>query len=427
MPENSQKSTVNMLDLVFCLTSTGDLISPVIANHHKRVGYLAYRLARQLGMSQAEQKEIFLAGLMHDIGAFSIKERLELTESEPEHVHAHAFIGADILKNFPPLEHASEMVRYHHVPWADGAGTFFRGEPVPDASHLLHLADRTAVLLIPNRDVLGQIPGVCARIRAGSGTLFHPKMVEALLSISNHEYIWLDVIYDNLLAVMPPSLRSQDVELTLDEMVQLTEIFAHVIDFRSPFTARHSVGVAEVATRLAELMGFSPNECKMMLCAGHLHDLGKLAVPEEILEKADKLNPEEFNQMRSHTYYTYRTLQMIRGFETINLWASLHHERLNGKGYPFHLTRESIPLGSRVMSVADVFTAITEDRPYRKGMSQEAVLRVIDGMVENDSLCPRVVQVLKENLELLSQVRLSAQTRADQSYQHLRRVYQSYC
>ncbi|MPN10124.1 3'3'-cGAMP-specific phosphodiesterase 1 [bioreactor metagenome] len=278
------------------------------------------------------------------------------------------------------------------------------------------------MLIDPKRDVLGQIPSICEHILAGAGGLFMPELVETLLSISGHEYVWLDLVYDDILAVMPKNIHALDVELSLDEMVVLTEVFAHIIDFRSPFTARHSVGVAAVAAKLAELMGFSANECKMMLAAGHLHDLGKLAVPNEILEKADKLNPEEFNQMRSHTYFTYRTLQMIKGFETINIWASLHHERLNGKGYPFHLSGESIPLGSRVMAVADVFTAITEDRPYRKGMEEDAVLRVIRSMVKNESLCPKAAHVLQENLDVLSRVRLMAQTRADRKYQLVRNM-----
>src|SRR5690606_8284531 len=114
--------------------------------------------------------------------------------------------------------------------------------------------------------------------------------------------------------------------LNLDELIKLSEVFAYIIDFRSPFTANHSLGVAQVARKLAELAGFSENECKMMLIAGYLHDIGKLAISNEILEKPEKLETDEFNIIKSHVFYTYRTLESIKEFETINIWASLHHE-----------------------------------------------------------------------------------------------------
>ncbi len=410
---------VNMFDLIFCLTNTGDLISNEIANHHKKVAYLAFRIAQQYGMTNEEQREVFLAGLLHDIGAFSTDERLELAASEPENVHNHAFIGAGILENFLPLKRAASIIRYHHVPWENGAGAEFEGGKVPPQSHILHLADRIVVLIDPKRDILGQVKGICDKVRADSGRLYMPELVDAFLGISGHEYVWLDTVYDAIISIIPSMISFETILLTLEEVVDLTEIFANIIDFRSPFTAKHSLGVAHVAEKLAQLSGFSENECKMMLVAGYLHDLGKLAVSNEILEKADKLDPEEFNQIRSHTFFTYRTLQVVREFSMINTWASMHHERLNGKGYPFHLTAKDIPLGSRIMAVADVFTAITEDRPYRKGMNREQAYRVINNMAANGSLCPYVCAILFEHYEQLNETRENAQKRADEKYRHL--------
>jgi len=95
-----------------------------------------------------------------------------------------------------------------------------------------------------------------------------------------------------------------------------------------------------------------------MEIAGYFHDLGKLRVPKEILEKPGKLSTEEFNIIKSHTYHTYRILSHIPNFETINWWASFHHERLNGSGYPFRINAFNFPLGSRIMAIADVFTLL---------------------------------------------------------------------
>jgi len=108
-----------------------------------------------------------------------------------------------------------------------------------------------------------------------------------------------------------------------------------------------------------------------MEVAGNLHDLGKMVIPNSILNKPDKLNKEETAIMRQHTYFTYTVLNSIGGISQIAEWAAFHHERLDGSGYPFHLGADKLGIGSRIMAVADVFTAISEDRPYRKGMSQQ--------------------------------------------------------
>ncbi len=408
---------ISMYDLVISITNLSDMINSCVTDHNRQVAYLAYRISQCFGLSLEQQRDIFLAGLLHDIGAFSTGERMELLHREPKTVHEHAFIGAAALEHFTQLRNEADIVRYHHVPWNDGKGKEFLGGNVPLASHILHLADRIAVRIDAKSNVIGQIKDICGKIKRESGGLFMPELVDAFMQISNHECVWLDTVYNPLLTILPSMMIFDTMELTLDEVIELTEIFANLIDFRSPFTAKHSLGVAAVAERLAELVGFSENECKMMLVAGNLHDLGKLAVSNEILEKADALGVEEFNQIRSHTFYTYRTLQPIKGFETINTWASLHHERLDGTGYPFHLKAEDIPLGSRVMAVADVFTAITEDRPYRKGMDKAQVLRVIGDMMHNGSLCPYVSNILIDNFNALDALRTAAQDRASQRFQ----------
>ncbi len=159
-------------------------------------------------------------------------------------------------------------------------------------------------------------------------------------------------------------------------------------------------------------MGFSPIECNMMLIAGYLHDLGKLAIDNSVLEKPDKLNTEEYQKMRSHSYYTYQLLSNISSFAPITEWASFHHERLDGKGYPFHINGDKLSLGSRIMAVADVFTAVTENRPYRKGMEDSHAKKVLNDMVEDGALDRNVVNVVIENFNLLNEIRGEAQHKA---------------
>ena len=406
---------INIYDLLICISKAGDLINKELENHHQQVAYLAYKIAEQLGLPISDKKDLIIAGLLHDIGALSINERLELIENEPTTANNHAFRGASLLMDFSPLKNAADIIRYHHIPWNNGQGLAFNGGQIPMLSHILHIADRVAVLIDKNSNILGQVDKIKNIISSKSGSYFASKLVDAFMQISTREYIWLDLVNSSLLSVLPKNVFDT-LELNLDELINLTKIFSRIIDFRSHFTANHSAGVANAAAKLAELAGFAQDECKMMLEAGNLHDLGKLAVRKEILEKPGKLTPEEFNEVKTHTYHTYRLLDSIRGFETINKWASYHHEKLNGTGYPFRLTAESIPLGSRIMAVADVFTAVSEDRPYRKGMRREQVIELLRSMADNRSLCANVVALLIDNYKLIDDARIQAQQQAEAEY-----------
>ncbi|MDD3924980.1 MAG: HD domain-containing protein, partial [Erysipelotrichaceae bacterium] len=152
------------------------------------------------------------------------------------------------------------------------------------------------------------------------------------------------------------------------------------------------------------------------LVAGFLHDLGKLAIKNSVLEKPEKLDSEEFNQMRSHTYYTYQLLDFLPGFDTIKIWASYHHEKLDGNGYPFHISGENLTLGSRIMAVADIFTAISENRPYRLGMEDNKVIKTMKSLVNNKAIDGYVVDLLINNYDFINKRRISAQTKAAEAY-----------
>ncbi|HWR24086.1 MAG TPA: HD domain-containing phosphohydrolase [Feifaniaceae bacterium] len=410
------RSFVNLYDLLICITNAEDLVSPELRFHHQKAAYLAYRIAERMGIPERGRKNLMLAGLLHDIGALSTNERLELLENEPPTANSHAFRGAQLLEGFLPLSPAAEIIRYHHLPWNHGEGKAYMGREVSVLSHILHLADRACVLVDPRENALGQAQRIRETILAKKGSAFAPGPVEAFMELSGEEYVWLDIAYGPLLYILPEVVQFDTVEMDMEQTVGLTSIFSKIIDYRSPFTAAHSAGVAAVAEKLAELAGFSGDECKMMRVAGNLHDLGKIAVRSAVLEKQDRLNAQEFNEIRSHTFYTFRLLQAIKGFETINKWASFHHEKLNGKGYPFHLRDNEIPLGSRIMAVADIFTAITEDRAYRKGMPPEQTARVLLELSEDGSVCPYVVSLVLEHFDMLNALRMRVQAEAGLDY-----------
>ncbi len=246
--------------------------------------------------------------------------------------------------------------------------------------------------------------------------IFVPELVDAFQTVAGKEYFWLDAVSPSLDRVLARWAGGMTVELDLTGLLALARLFGEIIDFRSPFTATHSRGVAATAEALGCFTGLSETECQMIMVAGYLHDLGKLAVPVEILEKPGPLTADEYNVVKAHTFYTYRILEAIPGLETINAWGAYHHERLDGSGYPFHRNAAGLPLGSRIVAVADTFTAVIEDRPYRKGMPPEEAVKLLKDKVRENALDGGVVSTLVSHFNQVNSLREAAQAAAAREF-----------
>ena len=170
--------------------------------------------------------------------------------------------------------------------------------------------------------------------------------------------------------------------LSFSQIKLLADFFAHIIDYKSPFTSTHSIGVASKAEQLTRYMGFDEKTAQKMYLAGALHDIGKVAIGNEILEKPGKLTANEYATMKHHAAYTYYILSEIDDFDEIRDWAAFHHERLDGTGYPFGKTAAELNTQERIMACADIYQALTESRPYKEGMSHEKAYGILRDMAE---------------------------------------------
>ena len=211
-----------------------------------------------------------------------------------------------------------------------------------------------------------------------------------------------------------PKLTSMLLEV--HRLNQLTPLFDLIREVSSA-TAVHSKGVAAVAQTLGDKAGLNEGQTTLLALSGVLHDVGKIAVPDHILNKAGPLSENEAQEMQSHVELTISILSTIPLHSSIIRWCALHHERLNGKGYPFGLDRSVLDEGSRIMSIADVFVALTEDRIYRKGMAPQDAVSVIEHMVGDLELDPRLFALLKSNPNLYNDKRLVVQHAATNTFQ----------
>ncbi len=407
---------IRLFDFLNCLSDILDWISPVLNDHHKQVALISLRIADALDLPVVEQNEIVCAGILHDVGAISLAERMETMKFEYANGQAHAEMGYQLINIFEPMQKAAELIRFHHTPWAAGKGRFCNGQSVPLGSRILVLADHIALLIRRDRVILGQVEAIKQKVVETGDTLFEPRLVDAFLEMAEKEYFWLDLVSPLISKQLEQSVRLETIHMSKRELLSFSSLIRRMIDFRSPFTATHSSGVSATAEHLGMLAGLNEHECFELKVAGYLHDLGKLAIPTEILEKPGKLTNDEFDQMRGHTFYTYRALEPIEDLSAINKYGSYHHERLDGSGYPFRLKRKDLPLGSRLLAVADVFTALTEDRPYRKGMSNEQTIIVLEKMGINNKLDADIVELVKGNHEAINHARIEAQEASRREY-----------
>lgn len=392
-----RKLYLDLIDVVGGISECVDLVNPVFSHHHKRVTCIALNIANSMGLSLEEKLELAVASLLHDVGALSIKERIKYLEFESDFVaksqYGHAEIGYNLFKEFKLFSGPALLIRYHHTYYTEK-------DSLPLGAYILHLADRIAIS-IREGDILSQSKNIKHRIITQKNRMFNPNVVDGFLDASSRDSFWFDAIYMPLDILIKENSLGKKACLSLDDLFTFAFILHLLIDFRSRFTATHSYGVAGVAVELARCLGFSNDEIMLMEIAGYLHDLGKIAIPIEILEKPDKLTEEEFNIMKLHVYYTYRILERIEGIELINEWGAFHHERLDGSGYPFGLKDKDLSLGSRIMQIADIFTALTENRPYRKGLDRYDAIEIIRSLVRDDKLDKDVFSVLEANLELI--------------------------
>lgn len=385
----------NLSELLISLSNAMDLASPVLMKHQQRTAYICWQMGRLSDLDYQRQDVLFLAAILHDIGALTTDEKASLHQMEMVDASRHCRLGEHIYQQVNWLKPAAEIVRDHHTPW------LVYKEALSDRkileAQILFCADMTERLIKKDEFILHQKDRIIKTIEGLSGTDYHPQVVELFKKASKSERFWLDLESPRLSEQLKDIFIKRSIYLTLKEMRQMALLFKNIIDFRSPFTAMHSTGVSACASKLSSYFGFSEHERLKMEIAGYMHDIGKLAISNSLLEKPASLTESEFAVMKQHVYQSYQILNNISGFETITEWAVLHHEKLDGSGYPFAYSASEISLGARIFAVSDIFTALSEDRPYRKAMADDKIVHILETLVAKNHLDPQVVAMLIEN------------------------------
>jgi HD-GYP domain-containing protein (c-di-GMP phosphodiesterase class II) len=295
--------------------------------------------------------------------------------------------GAEIARTLGFSKDTAEAIRSMDEHW-DGGGypTGLKRQDIPLLARIIGVAQ---VVEIFASDSGPDRAASIAKQRRGSW--FDPSIVDAFLSVAKESAMWdacASPSLDDTVAAAEPEGRQVAADGTrLDD---IAAAFAWVIDAKSPYTYHHSNRVADFAVGIGEELGLDPREIVRIRRAGLLHDIGKLSVPNRVLDKPGKLTPREWEIVKLHPYYTYQILERIPVFGELAFDASAHHERLDGRGYYRNLPATQLSKAARILAAADQLDALSAERPYRGKLPRERVISIMKEEA-GTGLCPDCV------------------------------------
>ena len=413
---------LRLSEVVAALSHALDLTEGQPRGHALRTCLIGMRIAQELALSSERRSALFYALLLKDAGCSSNASRVNAlfrtedhgakramkTVDFPKLTHAGLFAlrtagrgrgvverlravvtlalagpgagrelvaircerGAEIARMLGFHEETAAAIRGLDEHWSGkGYPDGLRGEQIPLLARIAALS-QAAEVFVRERGV----DGAYAMASARRGRWFDPDVVAAFESFRDDTRFWSTLETGNVAALEPG-----DLVMTADEQMldRIAEAFARVIDAKSPFTHRHSERVAEIAITIAGQLGLDTASLRQLRRAALLHDIGKLAVPNTILDKPGSLTAAERATVERHPQHSEEILGRVGAFGAIGAIAGAHHERIDGTGYPHGRRLEELSLPMRALAVADVFEALTAERPYRRAMTIDEALDIL--------------------------------------------------
>jgi len=384
----------------------------VTSNHGKRVAYMSVCMAEKMGVSDDVLRDLAACALLHDnaltqyineefYSDISNIDTLKVSSDNitPRQLGMHCIYGEKNLEKYPFKTGVKDVILYHHEE-ADGSGPFEKKwTEVPLFARIIHFSDMLDAFCKAQKFDEDVFNKAVHFIEKNKDKRFDSEVTKMFFDAFDkeefsrlgdehiEEYFWEKVPCEK-------SFYSFNV------LKDLADLFAKIIDYKSEFTSRHSLGVARTASKISEIMGYDKVICDKMYLAGTLHDVGKIAIGNEILEKPARLTDEEFAKMKNHAGYTYMILSKVDGFEEIRDIAAFHHERLDGSGYPFGKRADELTTLQRIMACADIYQALTEKRPYKDGMDHDKACEILKDMADKNWIDKNITEVICHTKEL---------------------------
>ncbi len=396
-------------ELAIAFSQGLDLAEGKAAGHAQRVCYVATLLAEALNLAPQQRNAVYFGALLHDVGVTlaasdicriagidedvifgqsplkSAEElRADLTFADlsavADAVHQHCILGAQAVRALDFGEDIAAAVVAHHERW-DGFGfpEGRSGAEIPVEGRVVAVADVAESLIAAEPSSLAARRRLTPAISRFVAVLLDPNIVARLLDLAKFDEFWLGLYAEDMSETLQSLRAAVEPRKSRKRVLRFAEVFADIADAKGAHTAGHSRKAADGAQKLAESYGLDPGHVEMICIAALLHDVGLLGVPARVMTKPDILSVTEMQVMRQHPSNSEMILRGLNGFEEMAVWIARHHERPDGKGYPEMLSAEEIPLESRILAVADVYAALTAERPHRGAIPRKDARQILLG------------------------------------------------
>ena len=402
---------LDLTDMLYALSFALDKVEfellGIETGHGRRVACLCQFMAQEAGIKGEELRDLLGCCVLHDnaLTEFIHEELSQSYMSEGLDTQITGLIGLDAvtrssrhsvigernIRLVPFRTNVENIILYHHEN-ADGSGPL--GKTAAETGlkpQLLHLADMVDMSVKLTMLSEEQYNKTLAWVEKQSGKLFSEEAVKLFRDAVTYDRI-AHMMDEGVLTGLQRQLQTETSEYTDEEIHNLAGLFARIIDYKSEFTQTHSLSVADKAEQMAHYYGFDREKTIRYYLAGALHDIGKLVVSNDILEKPGRLTDDEFSVMKDHASATRYILSQMKEIPDIIEWASNHHETLNGSGYPRGLTAEELSFEERLMACIDIYQALTETRPYKDGLSHEKTIAIMKDMADKGTIDGNIVR-----------------------------------
>lgn len=382
---------ISLKNILVVIQRTLDSMDERMVGHGEEVAYIMYKLLKASNnYSEDEILRLTQIAMFHDIGAYKVEERDKLVDIDLEKPMAHAVYGSLFIKYFSPLSDLSPVILGHHMFPKDLDEE--KKKIIPKEALLIHLADYISILKLNYNKIEKDwiMDMVDERVLPEHKKLFH---------IACNEYNLLDNIKDNRYLEELYEIFDK-ITLTREEVISYIRMLTYAIDFRSESTVIHTITVEEISLQIANILKVNEETARNIKIASMLHDIGKIAIPIEVLEKTDKLTDEEYEQIKNHAIIGYRILSDL-GLDHLRDIAILHHEKLDGTGYPFGLKEDEISLEVRIVAIADILSALVYKRTYKEEFPKDKVVSILSEMASNNKIDSEICNLVIGNYDLM--------------------------
>jgi HD-GYP domain-containing protein (c-di-GMP phosphodiesterase class II) len=387
MKKNFEVTLKQMILIIHRAINSVDLR---LFNHGKQVAYIMMNLLKADGSySDEEILEICALSVFHDIGAYKVTERDKLAQVDTVSPFEHAIYGALFIKYFSPLSRLYEIVLAHHF-----TCKYYSNKNMDIISKeglLLNFADYIDRIYLNKKTLTKDY------IDRDKGN--HLKEHILLYVEADRNFDFLNKLFDGSYEEELDRFFERKI-LTREEVIAYSKMLAYSIDFRSEATVKHTILVEAISYQIGKLCGLSEETLTKIKVASALHDIGKIAIPVEILEKPGKLTQDEFEIMKKHSIIGYNILSGLN-INDIRDIGALHHEKMDGSGYPFGMKGDELAIEARIVAIGDIVSALLGTRSYKEAFGKEKIIKILEAMVKSNKIDAQITNLFISNYDFI--------------------------